>query len=68
MKDEIAVASNEVIQLRQELLFKDQQIASLKKQNLDLKSKVQCYRRIVVDNTVRESELDPLSPTMGATF
>ena len=68
MKDEIAVASNEVIQLRQELLYKDQQIAGLKKQNLDLKSKVQCYRRIVADNTVRDSEMmEPLSP-MATTY
>ena len=54
MKDEIAVASNEVIQLRQELLLKDQQNAQLRKQNLDLKSKVQCYRKIVAENVSRD--------------
>ena len=56
MKDEIAVASNEVIQLRQELLLKDQQNAQLRKQNLDLKSKVQCYRRIVAENGAKDIE------------
>ena len=50
MKDEIAVASQEVMQLRQELLVRDQQIYNLRKSNLDLKSKVQCYRRMVAKN------------------
>ena len=49
MKDEIAVASNEVIQLRQELLEKEKQNAQLKKQNLDLKTKLQSYRRAMAD-------------------
>ena len=49
MKDEIAVASNEVVQLRQELLEKDNQNQMLKKQNSELKSKVKCYRKLVAD-------------------
>lgn len=49
MKEEIAVASNEVIQLRQELLEKEKQNSALKKQNLDLKTKLQSYRRAMAD-------------------
>ena len=49
MKDEIALASNEVVQLRQELLEKDNQNQMLKKQNSELKSKVKCYRKLVAD-------------------
>ena len=65
MKDEIAVASQEVMQLRQELLVRDQQIFNLRKQNLDLRSKVQCYRRMVAKGQKEEnaSDDDALSRT-----
>lgn len=56
MKDEIAVASNEVISLRQELIIKEKQILQLKRQNMDLKSKLQCYRRIIADKHAKDAE------------
>ena len=37
MKDEIAVASQEVLDLRQALLMRDKQILQMRKQNMDLK-------------------------------
>ena len=40
MKEEIAVASNEVVQLRQELLKRDKQLLTMRKSNLDLKQKL----------------------------
>ena len=50
------MASQEVMQLRQELLVRDQQIFNLRKQNLDLRSKVQCYRRMVAKGQKDENE------------
>ena len=50
MKEEIAVASNEVVQLRQELLKRDKQLFAEKKKNLELRQRLQCYRRMVIDS------------------
>ena len=54
MKDEIAVASQEVLDLRQALLVRDKQILQMRKQNMDLKQKLRCYRRMIAENQPRE--------------
>lgn len=50
MKEEIAEASNEVIQLRQELFAKEKQNALLKKQNIDMKQKLASYRTMISES------------------
>lgn len=49
MKDEIAHASGEASQLRQEVIKKDKQIKNLKKANFELNRRLKLYRKQVAD-------------------